>query len=374
MINLAQIAPNQNAYSETFIQNHKKHFDANVKFYYGGYLPTHLEGEGYLGLSRCERLIRTIKRYIFKYIDTFNDQEKALINSFQKHEIDIVFAEFGPVGATMTKICKHLQLPLIVNFHGADAFEETILKKNKESYEEMFKYASKVIAVSKLMYDKLLKLGCPNEKLEYITYGPEDIFLDIQPTFKENSFLAVGRFVDKKAPYYTILALKEVIEKYPDAKLYMAGDGYLFNTCFNIAKYLHLDKNIIFLGVVNHEELLPYYGKVKAFVQHSITALNGDTEGTPVGILEASAAGIPVVSTRHAGIPDIIIDGETGLLAYEHDIEGMAQNMIYILDNIEKTIDMGKSGKKHIMNNFSMEIQMKSLNKIISDIYKSPKR
>lgn len=369
-INLALISPSKNVYSETFIQNHKKYFDANVKFYYGGYLPTFLEEEAHLGLSRIERISRYIKKYIFKQNLKYSDSEKALINSFKKHNIDAAFAEFGPTGAEVLKVCQAMQLPLIVNFHGADISVYDIIERYKEQYENFFKYSSKIIAVSKQMYNRLIDMRCPVEKLEYITYGPANSFFYITPTYNEKAFLSVGRFVDKKAPYYTILAMKKVTQKHPDAKLYMVGDGPLLNACVNLVSYLKLDNNVIFLGVLNHEQLISYYTKVKAFVQHSVTAANGDMEGTPVAILEASAAGIPVISTKHAGIPDVIIDNNTGFLVEEHDVEGMAEKMIKLFDNPQLAETMGKAGRKNTFENYRMERHIDKLNKVIHNVIK----
>jgi glycosyltransferase involved in cell wall biosynthesis len=77
-------------------------------------------------------------------------------------------------------------------------------------------------------------------------------------------------------------------------------------------------------------------------------------EGTPNTVLEAAAAGLPVVATRHAGIPDIVLDGETGLLVDEHDIDGMAQQMCHILAQPEQARAMGAAGRQRMGEHFSM--------------------
>src|SRR5690606_28305196 len=97
-----------------------------------------------------------------------------------------------------------------------------VLEKHNK-YKEVFQYASKVIAVSKKMEKMLLELGCPREKLVYNVYGPQPEFLKVQPTFSKKQFVAIGRFTDKKAPYYTLMAFKEAIKNHPDATLIMAG-------------------------------------------------------------------------------------------------------------------------------------------------------
>src|SRR5690606_25159636 len=147
------------------------------------------------------------------------------------------------------------------------------------------------------------------------------------PQFTEKSFLSVGRFVSKKAHYLTILAFNEVLKKHPDAKLYLAGDGDLYEACINITNSLKIQNNVCFLGVIEIDQYLELLNKCYGYVQHSITALNGDKEGTPVSILEASIAGIPVISTRHSGIKDVIIEGKTGYLVDEFDINKMAESM-----------------------------------------------
>src|SRR5690606_9989960 len=117
---------------------------------------------------------------------------------------------------------------------------------------------------------------------------------------------------------------KKAAENHSDAKLIMAGDGQLLNTCQNLIRYLGIESQVEFVGIIAPEKFRHLLTESRGLVQHSITAESGDMEGTPVAVLEASAAGIPVISTFHAGIPDVIKNGETGLLCEEHDVYGMA--------------------------------------------------
>ena len=100
--------------------------------------------------------------------------------------------------------------------------------------------------------------------------------------------------------------------------------------------------------------------------QHSVMSATGDCEGTPVSILEAGATGLPVVSTRHAGIPDVVIEGETGLLVDEHDDTSMAQHMIRLAQEPELAGRMGKAAREHIQKNFSKELRIGNLWSIIN--------
>src|SRR5690606_24279507 len=118
----------------------------------------------------------------------------------------------------------------------------------------------------------------------------------------------------------------QIAKNHPDASLIMAGDGVLLNMCQNLARHLEIEKQVLFPGVITPETYRELLSESLAFVQHSITAANGDMEGTPLAVLEAGAAGLPVISTKHAGIPDVIVDGKTGLLCVEHDVATMANH------------------------------------------------
>jgi len=122
---------------------------------------------------------------------------------------------------------------------------------------------------------------------------------------------------------------------------------------------------IPFLGVITPEFYRELLSNSLAFVQHSITADNGDMEGTPVALSEASIAGLPVISTFHAGIPDVIVHGKTGLLSHEHDVEDMANNMLQVLNDKELAKKMGASGKQYMRENFSLDKHIKILQNLL---------
>jgi colanic acid/amylovoran biosynthesis glycosyltransferase len=224
-----------------------------------------------------------------------------------------------------------MNLPMFVHFHGYDASKYEFIKRYKEGYLKMFEYASVIFSVSSVMTQRLIAMGCPKQKIVQNTYGPNPVFLNIQPTLDKQLFIAVGRFVDKKAPYYTLLAFKEVLHEFPNAQLIMAGNGTLYNTVLNLIKFYKLENNVKLVDVINHDQFVAYLKEARAFVQHSIIAEDGDMEGTPVVMLEACAAGVPVISTFHAGIPDVIEHGVNGLLCNEHDVSKMTENMLSVL-------------------------------------------
>lgn len=361
---LAMVSPALNAYSETFIEAQKRGLKGEVFYYYGGNLPLYLEGFGNL---KTQAVVWEVKIKRKLGVKTFSADELAFISSLRKNKIQVILAQYGTTAHRIVAICQYLNIPLITHFHGYDASVELILK-NTNNYQEVFKYSRYIIAVSLSMQKRLAELGCPKEKLIYNTYGPDNSFLEVIPQFSEPLFIGLGRFVNKKAPYYTILAFKQVLEKYPNATLVLGGKGELFEVCNNLIRYYQLENNVLLPGIVSREEFASYLSKGFAFVQHSITALNGDQEGTPVAILEASAAGLPVIATIHAGIPDVIIDGQTGFLVEQHDVDAMAQKMLQILENKSFAQQMGKKGKERIKANFSQERHMGVIDQLIKKV------
>ena len=358
---IALVTPNQNAYSETFIQQHKKFIEGQLYSYYDGYLPKKLEGE----LLINPRKLRV--KHIFKghyRLNRFSLSELLILNSFKDKKIELVFAEYGNTAVKLLPICRELDLPLIVHFHGHDA---SVISELEQAgyYSEVFQYARFVIVVSKKMQADFLEWGCPEEKLIYNPYGPRPEFFNVQPEFISKQFVALGRFTEKKAPYYLLLSFKKVLDKFPDARLVIGGDGELLQVCKNLCSYFQLDEKVEFPGVLDAKDFRKLLKNSICFVQHSVIAGNGDSEGTPVAILEAAAAGIPVISTLHAGIPDVIEDGKNGFLVEEHDVDGMARCMIKILEEPDEARRMGKAASLKIERDFKLERHIRIINDLI---------
>lgn len=347
-IKLAIFSPNENAYSETFIQAHRQ-LPFAISYYYQGWLPTRLDPQGSIvQFSLAERIKK-------KFTAGFSLQEHALLNSLRREGVNCVLAEYGPTGCAVLNVVKQLQLPLLVHFHGFDAGVKATIAEYGAQYKELFAYASAVFAVSGKMYNDLLQLGCPADKLQLATYGPHPRFLQLQPQYTNPWFVATGRFVEKKAPQLTLAAFQQVVAKRPDARLFMIGNGDLLNPCKALVKAWKLEEHVQFKGVQTAEEISQLFEQSLAFVQHSITAESGDTEGTPVAILEAQAAALPVAATRHAGIPDVVLHNQTGLLVDEFDVDGMASAMLQLLEQPALAAQMGATARQRISEHFTLE-------------------
>ena len=334
-------------YTETFILRHAETFETRV-YVLDQYLPR--------------------KKWFFPLLDYL--KKKRFKEHLRKNSIDVVLAEFGPAGTYVMNVCKKLNVRLAVYFHGYDVTRKDVVQKYKKQYIKMFKMIKQIIVVSEDMRNDLIRLyKAPKDKIAVVPCS-----VDLTKTkyanqnLNEDIFLAVGRFIEKKSPSSTLIAFCRVFQKFPHARLIMIGQGKLLDECKKIVSDLHLEGAVEFKGICSHEEVLSLMSKARCFVQHSVTAKDGDKEGTPVGILEASASGLPVVSTSHAGIKQAVIHEKTGYLVEEGDIISMAEYMMKFVNNPDLASKFGKNGFDYVKSKYSTSVINKQLKQIIEDL------
>ena len=306
----------------------------------------------------------------WKHDDAGKPQEAELKRRLRKHRIDTLLANFGPTGCALRRLCRELRIPLVVHFHGYDAHRTATLEQNREGYLRLAEDAAAVVVVSELMARSLEKLGFPRAKLHLTRYGVDETQFTAHRQRQETPvFLGVGRFVEKKAPYLTLLAFAQVHAQFPTARLVLAGDGPLLETTRNLAKALAIEPAVTFTGVLSSAQVAEQMMNATAFVQHSITPatgdFEGDREGTPVAMLEAMMAGLPIVATRHAGIAEVIEHGKTGLLVEERDIAGMAKAMIQVSAATSGVAGFGENARREAREKYTAERYIASLHSVL---------
>jgi glycosyltransferase involved in cell wall biosynthesis len=172
--------------------------------------------------------------------------------------------------------------------------------------------------------------------------------------------LAAGRLVAKKAPHLTAAAFALAARDDPRLRLSMVGDGPLRATVDAVGAPLER------LGTVAHEDLKALMRGADLFLQHSVVdPETGDEEGLPVAILEAMAHGLPVVATRHAGIPEAVVHGETGLLVEEGDVGAMAAAIARLAADPDERERMGAAGHARALERFSVEAELAALREVL---------
>ncbi len=362
---IAIVSPRADGYSETFIAAHIDRLPGVVRVMVEGNLPRQVKngprllrgGRGGRMMDMAEAVARgtTLEGLV----------RHRVAHVLRRDRIDVVLAEYGDTGEAMVEPCRRAGCALVVHFHGFDAHRGDVIAA-QGNYERIFANATALVVVSRAMEAQLLRLGAPREKVVYNCYGVDvERFSTGVPAEAPPHFLAVGRFVNKKAPHLTLEAFRRVLAVRPEARLTMAGTGLLWESCARLVKALGIERQVHLPGVLKPEAIAALFRSSRGFVQHSVVADNGDSEGTPLAVLEAMASGVPVVATAHAGIADVVTHGEQGLLCAEHDVEAMAAHLLALVDDPELAGRMGRTGRDRVEAHHRVESSIANLHGVL---------
>ncbi len=297
-------------------------------------------------------------------------RQAELCRRLRRAGASAVLANYGPLGVEAHRVCRATGLPFVVHFHGYDAHMTSVLRRDSGAYRSMAKDARAVVAVSQRMVESLSSVGVPREKIQLVRYGVDAPLFEREKTLPiDPLFLVIGRFVDKKAPYLTLLAFRSVQREFPRARLVFGGEGALLETTRNLSRALGLAGAVEFRGRLNRDEVMGLMSRATALVQHSITPEfgpdAGDSEGTPVTVLEAMASGLAVIGTRHAGIAEAVRHGETGWLVAERDVEGLAAAIRRLVEEPETARRLGSAAREVARNDYAAERYITDLRSLL---------
>lgn len=264
---------------------------------------------------------------------------------------DIVHCHFGNYGHKLAALKASGQIPgkLVVSFHGADLSRDRRRNMN-DYYRLLFAVGDLFLPISHHWANKLKALGCPPDRILVQHMGVDTERLGKQRrSLHANAHVrigSIGRFVEKKGHTFTIQALERVKNDRPDLTIYLdlVGDGPLLDQSKELAARLGVAELVTFHGALPHEAALAVISECDLIALPSVTAADGDQEGIPVVLMEAMAMRLPVVSTFHSGIPELVDHNTTGLLTAERDIEGLARHIETLAINPELRISFGDAG------------------------------
>jgi glycosyltransferase involved in cell wall biosynthesis len=377
-VRLAIAIPERNVVSESFIGLHIEGLFDSPTVLWGSPRPMFIDDEESV-LSGSSRAAASVLGYVWRVsLERVHGAigrrlpdplySRLLARFLRRMEAEVVLAEYGPTAVTILDACSISRTPLVVHFHGYDAYRRETVAELRAEYQRLFAAASRVIAVSKDMVGQLVSLGCPAERIVLNPCGVDvDRFVGARPQEGAPLVVACGRFVEKKGPLLTLRAFARAQAEEPQARLVMLGDGPLRKRCIDLACELGVDRVVEFPGAVDHEAVLDWMRRARCFVQHSLRAEDGDSEGTPVAVLEAASCGLPVVSTRHAGIVDAVVDGAGGFLVEEGDVDEMAGHLLRLAQDPGLAARMGVAGRRHIERKYSAENSLGRLRQVLRE-------
>jgi colanic acid/amylovoran biosynthesis glycosyltransferase len=291
----------------------------------------------------------------------------------------LVHAHFGVDASRVMTLAHALRLPLIATLHDYDVTtsDDELLKLASYSARyirrrpRLNELATCFLAVSNFIKQKAVARGFPEQKIVVHYIGIDvDLFRPDSALERQPVLLFVGRLVAKKGARDLIQAMATVQRARPDVELVIIGDGPLrgeleAQAAASLTKYR-------FLGVQTSEQVRQWHQRAQAFCVPSVTSETGETEGLPIAILEAQATGLPLVSTYHAGIPEAVIHGETGLLAPEHEPEALAVEILKVLGNDDLRGRLAAAGRKRVEARFNFRRQNELLEEIYERVIERP--
>jgi colanic acid/amylovoran biosynthesis glycosyltransferase len=298
-------------------------------------------------------------------LSTRDAQDRSAMREFlRRWNIDAVLAEYGPNAVSVVDACNDVGVPLIAHFHGYDAYHAWYLETYAEAYRRLFARAAAVVAVSAHMRAQLLNLGADPARLVVNPCGadlPDGLAAD--PGRAPARFVMVGRLTEKKSPLTSIRAFANV--GVDGATLDVVGDGELIAESQALVDSLGIADRVTFHGALPHARTLEQMRQARCFIQHSVTATNGDREGTPVSVLEAMGLGLPIVTTRHGGIPDVVSRADLGALVDEHDVDGMADAMRRFALDPTLAARVGRNAREEVLAQWTAEKRVARLWEVI---------
>lgn len=373
-MNIAIVSKNKNKYSETFIHNQVKHLPFQSHLLYGDYLPPFYgNDQSFITNDFISQLSVLINSKLLNR--PHEEQLKTKIAGYIKqNDIKVVLANYALSAIPFIEICEQAEVPLVVHFHGYTAYRNDIFGLYKEGYRQLFSKASAIVSVSDHMTGRLVNIGAPESKITKIVYGVDPQLFNpstTKPTGK--TILYNGRFCDTKNPHLVILAFHKLLNTIPDATLVMVGDGELMPACVSLVKALNIGDKVILKGVLNPQEVAEQMREAAMLVQFSGTTPNNDTEGTPLTVLEAGLTGLPVIAARSGGLPEVVLENETGYLVDEFDIEALVVKMQAVLTNPQKSEEMAQRLRQQVLGNYTIEKYITHLAALLNDVAKKKK-
>lgn len=290
---------------------------------------------------------------------------------------DVAYIDFGSVAVMAQPTLKELAIPFVVHFHGSDISSALNNPSYRQELQNVFRYASALIVASNHIRRLLILEGAPPEKIYVVRYGI-NLEGSIPKPWSERkslppSVVFLGRFTLKKNPVALIEAFYLVRKQVPETQFSLIGDGSEMPKVKERIEKLGLENSIKLYGSLPRSEALPIVNEHWVFAQHSVTASTGDQEGFGISLAEAAALELPIVSTLHNGIPEQVIDGETGFLVREFDYEAMAERIIELLTNPNLAEKMGKCGRQHISKMCQTNERINAINQILISASKESK-
>lgn len=284
----------------------------------------------------------------------------TLIPNFQK-KYDIIHCQFGTVGfrGMAFRSVNSPKAKLITIFRGHD-ISNFVQEHGENIYQPLFASGDYFLANCEFFKRRVIELGCDPKLIKVHGSGLDYSRFPFQiRQFPENGLVRIattGRLVEKKGIEYAIRAVAQVLKQRSDLNLeyIIIGDGELQTQFEQLIVSLNAEKSIKLLGSKSQSEIIDLLKSSHIFIAPSVTASDGNQDA-PINVLkEAMAMGLPVISTLHGGIPELVEQGVSGFLVPERDEKAIADKLIYLIEHPESWAAMGEAGRSKVEQHYDL--------------------
>ncbi len=278
---------------------------------------------------------------------------------------DVVHCQYGNLGVRVLPMVRNgiLHGRLLTAIRGHDVTQTE--RFGAEFYKDLIREGDGFMPVSRSLQDILQSMGCPSEQIHIVRSAIDCRQFNFRPRMpcpdRPAELISVARLVEMKGIEYAIRAVAQLHQQGVPVRYQVIGYGPLFEALQTLVQQLGLQSHVQLHGAMAHDELVRQLDQADIFVAPSVTAANGEKEGIPNAVKEAMAQGMPVVATRHSGIPELVEDGVSGYLVEERDVEGLAGKIKLLLDQPRSWPDMGRAGRKHIEQEYDLPVVQERL-------------
>jgi len=300
-------------------------------------------------------------------------ERKWYVRTLRGAGCHLLHAHFATDARYILDAAREADVPIVTSIYGYDysRFLRQYGGVGRLYLRKLFHTGDHFVVPSRSIRDALLAENCPQDRISVLSWGVDTArFAPRVEPLPENPcvFVMVSGFTRKKGVGTLIEAFDRVRQRMSSVRLVLAGAGPELLPSQARVHELGLDKFVEFPGFVPQEDLPGLLRRCHVFVHPSETPPQGDKEGIPTAIMEALACGLPVVSTLHAGIPEIITDGENGYLVAERDVATLADRMIELAERDDLRNQFGEAGRRRVVVDYNVTTQSQRLEELYDEI------
>jgi colanic acid/amylovoran biosynthesis glycosyltransferase len=272
---------------------------------------------------------------------------------------DIIHCQYGDLATKVISLKREGMGSgkFVTSFRGHDATQHA--KLSKAYFAELFALGDLFLPVSRHLKQSIIALGCDENKVHVLHSGINCRRFEYREGRLEAGqsvrVVTVARLVEMKGVEYGIRSVTRLIKEGHEVEYTIIGDGPFAGHLGRLIERLGVSEQVRMAGWLDQSSVLRYIDRAHILLAPSLTASNGEMEGIPNIVKEAMAVGLPVVSTRHGGIPELIGHGVSGYLAKEGDVDDLVRCLKILLNNVDQWAALGKAGRAKVVSEFDAD-------------------